>query len=214
MDQAEVRELVRQREERVVRSTVAQAAEAHPYVRPFAAAAIELIDLLTDESPRFMFGLPELDEPLQGVARGELCYLTGKAYSGKTQLMLNALINAPKTRMLWFTPDETDAKILAQLVALIYDIDPQRLGERLKAKDPAAYSLCYHVTQRLIPNLIVIPHGLTFPEMTDVLGYAQDKVWEAPCEAVLIDYLDLLPGGNDYLGTKSKSMQPHATDPR
>jgi replicative DNA helicase len=209
MDQDRVRELVRAREEQVVRSTVARAEERYTYVRPFLAAAVDLIDYLTDEAPRFEWGLPELDDPLQGIARGELCYLTGKAHSGKTQLVLNALCNAPETRMLWFTPDETEAKILAQLVALIYDIDAFRLGERMKAKDPDAFNLAYHVTTNVIPNLIIVPQALTFPEMTDALHQAEDY-WGNGCETVMVDYLDLLPGGTDYTGTKTKSVNMKA----
>lgn len=205
MDLDRVRQLVAQREDQVARTTVQRAADQYTYVRPFLSAANDLIDLLTDVSPRFEFGLPELDVPMQGVSRGELCYLTGKAHSGKTQLVLNALVNRPTTRMLWFTPDETPAKILAQLIALIYNIDATRLGERMKAGDNDAFNLARHVTTHEVPNLVVVPDALSFAQMSDALDQAED-MWQAPCEAVMVDYLDLLPGPADYHGTKNKSV--------
>lgn len=202
----EIAEKIAAQQERAVRAEVAAARAKYLYVEPLVAGAQDLIDLLANEEERFMFGLAELDTCIRGVGKGELCYLTGRAYSGKTFLVQNAILRQPNHHVLWLTPDETAAAVHCRLVSLIHGLDYDELESRAKAGDSRVKQLIWSTAQESFPHLIVSARSLTFAEMTVALSEAQD-IWQAPCQTVVIDYLDLLPGQIDYNGTKRKSVE-------
>ena len=190
--------------DRATRARVAEVEDRYTFVRPLLGAATDLIDWMSNTEGRLMFGLPDIDAALRGIARGELCYLTGRAHSGKTQVVLHMIHHNPQGRYLYFTPDEVDNLVLTKLIALEHGISADRLEERIKAGDRAARNLVYVTSIEQYPNLIIIDQALTFGQMTVALEEAQDY-WGAQCDGVVVDYLDLLPGDADYNGTKGKS---------
>src|SRR5690625_1899490 len=104
----EIRAAVADRRQDEREEVAAEAARKYRYVRPFSEAAEGLIEFLQNPDGRFMLGVEPIDLMVRGFGRGELAYITGRAHSGKTQLLLNAVaheINAGK-RIIMFTPDE------------------------------------------------------------------------------------------------------------
>ena len=75
---------------------MADVEDRYTFVRPLLGAANDLIDWMSNLDNRLMFGLPDIDAAIRGIARGELCYLTGRAHSGKTQVVLNMVHHNPK----------------------------------------------------------------------------------------------------------------------
>lgn len=206
MTPADVRARLARQIDRAARAQVADVEARYTFVRPLLGAANDLVDWMSNLDGRLMFGLPDIDAALRGIARGELCYLTGRAHSGKTQVVLNMVRHNPLGRFLYFTPDEVDNLVLTKLIALQHGISAERLEERIRAGDTAARNLAYTTSTDHFPNLVVIDQALTFDQMTMALTEAQDW-WQAPCDGVIIDYLDLLPGDADYNGTKGKSTK-------
>lgn len=70
-----------------VRSETDETTPAPPpkyrYIKPFASAADDLIDICQNTDGRWMFGLSGIDAMIRGVGRGDLMYITGRAHSGK-----------------------------------------------------------------------------------------------------------------------------------
>jgi replicative DNA helicase len=200
-----VAEKVTAQQERAVRARIREAEAKYLYARPPVEAAQQLIDLLTDTRARFHFGLEELDQAIDGIGRGELCFLTGRAHSGKTWFVQNALLNQPDLRVVMFSPDETPALIWSRFVSMLHGLNYVELGARLRAGDHKTKRLIWRIEEH-VPNLRLCTRALTWAEMTStVADYEQE--WQAPCDAVVIDYLDLLPGTPDYHGTKRKSVE-------
>lgn len=203
---AHVAQLVMAQQDRAARAEVAAARAKYLYIEPPVSAALDLIDVLSNVEERFMFGLPELDMAMRGVGRGELCYLTGRAHAGKTLLVQNALLRQPERRILYFTPDETKAKVQANLVSLVHGTNYEEMEQAIRAGDPKVARLIRATSTEHFPNLILCEQALTFAEMTVAKGEAED-FWQGTCDTVIVDYLDLLPGPADYHGTKRKSVE-------
>lgn len=199
----EIQDQIAQRQDAAAVASVERAEAQYTYVRPLLGAANDLIDWMGNPEGRLMFGLPEIDAAIRGIARGELCYLTGRAHSGKTQAVLHSILHNPQLHFLYFTPDEVDNLVLTKLIALMHGINAEALEERIKDKDTKARNLVRQ-TADAFSNVVVIDQGLTFAEMTVALHEAQDH-WGVDCDGVIVDYLDLLPGDADYNGTKGKS---------
>jgi replicative DNA helicase len=178
------------------------------YVRPLLEAADGLIETIQNVDGRFMFGISEIDNALRGIGRGELMYVTGRAHSGKTQLVLQAVVNAgPEKRVLFFTPDEVAELVLSKLVSMSEDIDAELLEKRIKDGDQKTIDLVRYVATTKFPNFLVIDDSLTFSEMTASVEEAEDY-WGGMGDLVVIDFLELLlGGGNDEAdgGVSAKS---------
>ena len=174
------------------------------YVRPLADAAEGLIEYLQNPEGRFTFGLPAIDVMLRGVGRGELCIVTGRAHSGKTMLVLQAVANNPDKRVLFFTLDEAAELVLTKLVAITQNINGETLEKQIKANDPTTLALVRQTAGQQFKNLVVIDEPLNLTQMAEAVVEAETW-WGARCDAVIIDFLELLPGEQDVSGVDGKS---------
>lgn len=179
---------------------------AYRFIRPFAEAANDYVELIINEEGRWLFGIEQLDAMVRGVGRGELCYVTGRPHSGKTQLVLQSIANNPDKHCLVFTLDEVDSLLLAKLVSMTRSIDNETLEQRIKERNKDIIDLTKHVAAHDFGNLIVIDQPLTFRQMQDALTEAQ-QYWQADCDSVVIDFLEQLPGSGDFEGVAAKSTQ-------
>lgn len=177
------------------------------WIRPFADAADELIDICTSTDGRWFFGIKQLDDLMRGVGKGQLCYMSGRSHSGKTQVLLTSLVNNPGARVLYFTPDETVVELLAKLVSMLRGIDGEQLERRIRQGDQAAIDAVVRTATDDFKNLIVIDETLSFDQMTTALREAEE-LWSAPADLVCIDYLELLGDGEiDNVVGLSKEMK-------
>lgn len=184
-------------EEILARLGEAKDANPYHYIRPFARAADDLIEVVQNAEGRWMFGLPEIDMMIRGVGPGELMYVTGVAHSGKTQVILQAIVNSPQAHVVMFTPDEVDSLVLTKLFGIKYGVSGEDLERRIKAGDGL---LCRQVRQAAkedFGNLAVVDSSLSFEQMSVAVAEAC-HMWdvERP-DAVIVDFLELLPGSSD-----------------
>jgi len=201
----QVREAVRRRQHEVA----ASAASGYRYVRPLAAAADSFISTVTNTDGRFMLGLADVDVMTRGFGRGELVYVAGRAHSGKTQVILNAIVNNPQAHVMVFSPDEVAELVLAKLVAIRHGINSETLEARIKSGDPEAEELVRRTARDDLANVLVIDDVLTLREMSDALAEAE-QMWQAPTDCCVYDFLELLPGDDDGaqgLSNKSKAIK-------
>lgn len=184
-----------------------QAPRKWRWIKPFSDAADELIDICTSTDGRWFFGITPLDDMMRGIGRGQLCYLTAKAHSGKTSLLLTSMVNNPGARVLYFTPDEVAVEVLAKLVSMLRGIDGEQLERRIRQGDQAAIDAVRRTATHDFKNLIVIDETLSFDQMTTALREAEE-LWDAPADLVCIDYLELLGDGEaDGIVGLSKEMK-------
>lgn len=163
------------------------------YIKPLSDAADSWLDFTTNPEGRYRLGLDEIDIMTRGFGRGELVFITGKPFSGKTQVVLNAIANNPEARTLIYTLDEPRELVFAKLAALTTGINSDELERRVRAGDAFAVDAVRKVAIERIPSLFIVDDSLTLGQMTDAKNEAT-IAWGAPPDLVVIDYLELLPG--------------------
>ena len=176
----------------------------YEHIRPFGNTAASYVRQVQNDE-RFYLGLSGVDVKTRGHARGELTFVTGRAGSGKTQVVLNAIHNNSDKHCIIYTPDETPEMVLAKLVAVRYGISAELLEERVKARDSEYLRIVAHAAEEDFKNLIVIDAGLTLEQMGDALDEAED-FWGERCDVCVYDYLELLPGDSGFQGVSAKAQ--------
>lgn len=178
----------------------------YKYARPLDDAADQYVDWLTSNEERFCFGLRPVDAMIRGIGRGELCYVTGKAHSAKTQFVLAGLANNAGKPMIMFTPDEVDVLILCKLVGISRGVPVEDLENLVRKGDQEAIRLVHDVARNTFKDLIVIDETLDMNEMSVAMAEAR-LMWgnREPAVAV-IDFLELLPGAGETAGVRQKSQ--------
>jgi KaiC/GvpD/RAD55 family RecA-like ATPase len=178
--------------------------DGRPYrmVKPLSVAAESLVAFASQPERRVMLGLPEIDEQTMGVGPGELAYVTGFSHSGKTQVILNALLQQRDKRAVILTADEPASLVLSKLVAISRGISGRELIERIQAGDRSARDMVYSVAEEDWPNLLVVDGSLSFDDLTIGVEECSDYWGDTP-QIVVVDYLGLIrgAGGDDDQGT-------------
>jgi len=178
---------------------------SYQYVRPFSQAADGYIDFVQNPEGRYLLGLTDVDAKTRGFGRGELVYVTGRAHSGKTQVVMNALNNSPQSKVIFFTPDEVQELILAKLVALRHGLNSEYVEQEVKARNAEVVRLVRETAEDTFRNLIVIDDSLTLGQMKVAVEEARD-FWGEDGDAVVVDFLELIPGEGDANGVTGKSQ--------
>lgn len=210
LDLAAVRAAVADQRIEDVAAVVERVATRYRYVRPFAASADALIDYLQNPEGRFMLGLREIDVMTRGFGRGELCYITGFAHSGKTQLFLTGLVNNRHRPVVLFTLDEPSELVLAKLVSLRKGWNFEWVEAEIKAENKDVIRQVRDVAATDFANLVVVDESLSLGQMADAMKEAEDFL-QRKVDAVGIDYLDLLRDGDDTEG-KSQAVKRWTKD--
>lgn len=206
LDLSAIRAEIAKRREAEVAEEQAVAQERYRYVRPFSTAADGLIEFVQNPEGRFCLGLRDIDAKTRGFGRGELVYVTGRAHSGKTQVVMNAIANNPQSRIIMFTPDEVSELILSKLVAIRHGINSEEMERLIKAGDQEVIGLVRQTAEKDFRHLIVIDESLTMEQMEEAVREAE-HYWGARTDAAIIDFLELIPGGDgDAVGVASKSQ--------
>ena len=152
-----------------------------------------------------MFGIRPLDAMIRGTGRGELTFITGKAHSGKTQLVLQGIANNPDKATLLFTPDEVDALVLSKLTSITRAMPSDELEEMIQARHEDTLRMVRRVAEETFKNLVVQHDSLDFEQMEVAAMEAQEMLGR-PLDCVMIDYLELVPGESGYTGLVEKSQ--------
>jgi replicative DNA helicase len=196
---------IKERQQREKEELEQQARTRYQFVRPFTTAAEGLIEYAQNPEGRFMLGIRDIDAMTRGFGRGELIYVTGRAHSGKTQICLNAIVNNPQKRILIFTPDEVSELVLSKLVSMRYGISAELVEKQIKEGDEKTIEMVRTAAAKDFRNVIVIDDSLTLGQMANAYDEAVDW-WGQPADAVIIDFLELIPGDDGADGVVAKSQ--------
>jgi replicative DNA helicase len=202
---ADIKASIKERSEQEHLEAADVAERKYRYVRPLTTAAEGLLAYMSNEEGRLMTGIHELDVMTRGFGRGELVMCTGRAHSGKTQIVLNTIVNNPTRRVILFTPDEVSELVLSKLVSIKHGINAEEVERRVKAGDEHTIELVKRAASHDFRNLIVIDDSLTLRQCADALAEAQDY-WQADADLCVFDYLELLPGDDGADGVVAKAQ--------
>lgn len=209
----EIRSRVAERQavdaEAAAEQSAAAAASQYRYVKPLTSAAEGLIDYAANPDGRFMLGIRDLDAMTRGFNPGEMVYIVGRAHSGKTQLVMQAIVNNPDKRWVVFTPDEIDVLVLSKLISIKHQISAEEVEERIKAGDANTIAMVRKAAASQFKNLVVIDETLTLDEMTEAMREAKHYLG-GKIDVVVYDFLELLPTREDDQGgvpAKSKGLK-------
>lgn len=195
----------------VVEDVVVPAMSEYRYIRPLGDAADNLIEVFSNDVGRYQWGLREIDLMMRGVGPSELCFVTGRSHSGKTQLCLTSLLHNTDKPVILFTFDETAELVLTKLTCLKLGVDAEQLEKWIRRGDPEAKEAVRHVASRDFPKLIVLDGSLGFEQMGRAVDEAQQWFGE-PISAVMIDYLELIPGDDIDVSRKAQALKRWTKD--
>lgn len=165
------------------------------YARPLTDIGTDLVGYFQSLEGRFELGLRPVDEMTRGIGRGELCFISGRAHSGKSQVMLNAVAHNSDKVIVLFTPDEVDQLVLLKLISIRYGIPATEMEEGIRRGD-GSYVSVVQAAAADYENLVVIDEVLGFGPMREAIE--EIRADKGTVDAVFIDYLELVPyGGSD-----------------
>jgi replicative DNA helicase len=174
------------------------------YVRNLSEISASLIEAL--QIPEGIgTGLFDIDNLTRGFRPSDLVIVTGFAHSGKTQLINQMIVNNPAKRVLFFTLDDPAEMILAKLVAMTTAVRAEFLEAEVRSGNDEAEKLIRRVAEIDLPNLLVVDTALDLKQMKVATDEAID-VWGAFPDAIIIDYLEMIPGAVGEEGETVKKM--------
>jgi len=162
------------------------------YIRPLADTAQSLLDALQIRDG-IGLGIADLDVLTRGFRPTDLVTITGFAHSGKTQVVNTMILNNPERKILFFSLDDPAEMILAKLVAMATGQSAATLEERVRQGDPTAAETINKVADEQLSNLAVVDDVIGMKAMQDAVAEAA-ALWGQPPDAVIIDYLEMMPG--------------------
>jgi len=203
-DQAEIQQAIAARQAEIAEGQAEQM-RSYRYIRPLLDAADNYIEFVQNPLGRYMLGLHDIDVMTRGFAKGELALFTGRTHEGKTQVVLNAIVNNPDKRTLFFSLDEPTELVLTKLVAVKHNIPAEELEARIKAKDPSLMERVRRAATHDFRNLIVVDEPITLENMR-VAHDEATTYWGSPPDVAAFDYLELFPGDGGDKGVEAKSQ--------
>jgi archaellum biogenesis ATPase FlaH len=176
------------------------------FFTPFEEAAGEYVAWSRSPGTRIYTGIDEFDSVMRGVAPKELCLIVGYAHSGKTVFTTQVLLHNKHRRIALFTPDETRVLVLVKLASILYGVSAEEIEQRLYSGDSEMEEELRDVARRHFPNLAV------FDELSELgaMDKALDEVeahWGDKCEAIVIDYADLITGVGEDVPSKMNAIK-------
>lgn len=182
-------------------------AGARRHVRPFSEARRRFVrEAQSDHTIKV--GVPQLDNEMRGLGPGELAIINGFTHNGKTQFTVNVVHQNHDARILWFSPDETEALVFIKLASLVAGLSARELEARVHDGDPAALRLLDQVEEEF-PNLVIVHAPLTHKLLREATDEAHD-VWGDPADLVIVDYLDLMRGPD--LASKADALKAYGIE--
>ncbi len=175
-----------------------------------SAVADSLVGFIRNPTERWYLGFPEFDLATRGVGRGEVMMVLGRSHTGKSQILLNSivwnLINHHDTHAVIFSLDEPRELVLMKLFCLLKGRASEEVEEAVKRGDKDTLSDLERAATQELSRVAIIDEGVHLEEMGRVMDEAR-AWWGVDPSFCMIDYLELLPGGDsDAVGVVSKAQ--------
>jgi len=169
-----------------------------------------LVGFIRNPAERWYLGIPEVDLATRGVGRGEVMLVVGRSHTGKSQVLLNSivtnLVNNTAIHVVIFSMDEPRELVVMKLYCLLRGKSSTEVEEAIKAGDKDTLEDLERAAGEELSRIAIIDESIPLPVMADVMDEARDW-WGCDPSFVMLDYLELLPGGeSDATGVTSKAQ--------
>ena len=169
-----------------------------------------LVGFIRNPAERWYLGIPEVDLASRGVGRGEVLLVVGRSHTGKSQVLLNGivsnLVNNPAAHVVIFSMDEPRELVVMKLYCLLRGKSSTEVEEAVKSGDKEVIADLERAAPEELSRIAIVDESIPLPVMADVLDEARDW-WGCNPSFTMIDYLELLPGGDsDSTGVTSKAQ--------
>ena len=155
-------------------------------------------------------GFPEFDLATRGVGRGEVLMVLGRSHTGKSQILLNSivwnLVNHHDNHAVIFSLDEPRELVLMKMFCLLKGRSSEDVEDSIKAGDKDTLSDLERAATQELSRVAIVDEAIHLDEMARVLDEAR-AWWGVDPNFCMIDYLELLPGGDsDAAGVTGKAQ--------
>ena len=169
-----------------------------------------LVGFIRNPAERWYMGFPEIDLATRGIGRGEVLLVVGRSHTGKSQILLNGivtnLINDPSAHVVIFAMDEPRELVVMKLFCLLQGKSSTEVEEAIKAGDKKILSQLNEAAANELSRVAVVDDSISLETMGDVMEEAR-QWWGCDLSFCMMDYLELLPGGDaDSGGVTSKAQ--------
>ena len=167
------------------------------FFEPSIDAANSYANYLTSEGS-FQTGFKGIDICMPGgLDRGDMFLIIGKTHSGKSTIAYNSVIHnlqrSSDFRAVIFSPDEPRELAIAKLYSIAFQRNSAETEKAIREGDVAHVQEFENACRGLLDRVLICDQSLTFSQMLSAMDEAQ-SYWNAPANAVVMDYLELLPG--------------------
>ena len=174
------------------------------------AVVDNLVGFIRNPAERWYMGFPEIDLATRGIGRGEVLLVVGRSHTGKSQILLNGivtnLINDPSAHVVIFAMDEPRELVVMKLFCLLQGKSSTEVEEAIKAGDKKILSQLNEAAANELSRVAVVDDSISLETMGDVMEEAR-QWWGCDLSFCMMDYLELLPGGDaDSGGVTSKAQ--------
>lgn len=178
---------------------------------PLTSTVVEsLVGFIQNPTERWYLGFPEFDLATRGVGRGEVLMILGRSHTGKSQILLNGivwnLVNHHDNHIVIFSLDEPRELVLMKMFCLLKGRSSEEVEEAIKAGDKDTLSDLERAATQELSRVAIVDEAIHLDEMARVMDEAR-AWWGAEPNFCMIDYLELLPGGDaDAAGVTGKAQ--------
>ena len=175
-----------------------------------SAVVDSLVGFISKPTERWYMGFPEFDIATRGVGRGEVMMVLGRSHTGKSQILLNSivwnLVNHHDAHVVIFSLDEPRELVLMKLFCLLKGRSSEQVEEAIKEGDKDMLSDLERAATQELSRVAIVDEAIHLDEMSRVMDEAR-AWWGTEPSFAMIDYLELLPGGDaDSVGVTSKAQ--------
>jgi len=169
-----------------------------------------LIGFIRNPTERWYLGFNELDLATRGIGKGEVLLVVGKSHTGKSQVLLNSivhnLINDTNAHIVIFSMDEPRELVVMKLFCLLQGRSSTEVEEAIKAGDTDMLAELERAATQELSRVAVVDESMTLEQMALAMDEAR-AWWGCNPSFCMIDYLELLPGGDgDAAGVTAKAQ--------
>ena len=141
---------------------------------------------------------------------GEVLMVLGRSHTGKSQILLNSivwnLVNHHDTHAVIFSLDEPRELVLMKMFCLLKGRSSEDVEDSIKAGDKDTLSDLERAATQELSRVAIVDEAIHLDEMARVLDEAR-AWWGVDPNFCMIDYLELLPGGDsDAAGVTGKAQ--------
>jgi KaiC/GvpD/RAD55 family RecA-like ATPase len=136
--------------------------------------------------------------------------VVGRSHTGKSQMLLNGivtnLVNDPEAHVVIFSMDEPRELVAMKLFCLLRGRSSPDVEEAIKANDADTIAALRETAKAELSRVAIVDESLALDAMTATMDETREW-WGCDPSFVMIDYLELMPGGeSDATGVTSKAQ--------